>query len=55
VEGEVVLNMRARKEMEGREQGAVGVVALESVTVDPEAKARMEQEARDRWERIGGL
>jgi hypothetical protein len=33
----------------------VGVVALESVTVDLEAKARVEQEARDWWGRIGGL
>lgn len=50
-----VLKMRARKEMEGQERGMVGVVALESMTVDLEAKARMEQEARDRWGRIGGL
>ena len=42
-----VLKTRARKEMEGWERGMVGVVALESVTVDLEAKARMEQEARD--------
>lgn len=47
--------MRARKEMEGQERGMVGVVALESMTVDLEAKARMDQEARDRWGGIGGL
>jgi hypothetical protein len=49
-----VLRKRAKEEAAGLGHGG-DAVALESVTMDPETKARMEQEARDRWRSIADL